>query len=350
MSVLMPYYIQGNNGSNNNRVPMAATAMFMNLEPNTTYRYTNQFVDGNDGPETSGAGNVIYANPEGFYRSSNPSLSTEGGYGEFTTDGNGYALVWLMNEPTANTRFTPGNHVFMRVRINGGNDGTTVAHIFTSEDYATVLNFGNGNDEYSGSAFYVKSNEAPMSFAMMYNDFNNARPAYTTSIETTGVDFGSINQYASFYKELVVGKDGWFGGILPNNNETGIKYIITSSMDAQTINEYTSENGQWYPEANTVNPNVGLDNPIFIDLTYVGVDEAEEAHVNVWTAYHEFVVENGDADHYNMTVYNVLGQPLMRQQINAGATQRVRHNLSNGIYILNFQNNKHGFSVKVFVR
>ena len=350
MLVLMPYYIQGNNGSNNNRVPMAASAMFMNLVPNTTYRYTNQFVDSNDGPETAGAGNVIYADPEGFYRSTNPSLATEGSYGEFTTDGNGYALVWLMNEPTANARFTPGNHVFMRVRINGGNNETTVAHIFTSEDYATVLNFGNGNDEYSGSAFYVKSDEAPMSFAMMYIDFNDARPAYSTSIETTGVDYGSINQYANFYKESVFDMDGWFGGILPNNNETGITYIITSSMDAQTINEYTSEDGQWLPEANTVNPSVGLDEPIFIDLTYVGVEEAEETHINVWTAYHEFIVENGDASHYDMTVFNVLGQPLMRQQINAGATQRVRHNLSNGIYILGFQNNKHSFSVKVFVR
>ena len=210
MALLMPLYIQGNNGSNNNRVPMAAPVQFANLEPNATYRYTNQFIDGNDGPETAGAGNVIYANPDGFYRSTSPSLATEGGYGEFTTTEEGRALVWLMNEPTANTRFTPGNQVCMRVRLNDGNDGTTVNQVFTSEDYATVLNFGTENDEYSGSAFYVKSNEAPMSFALMYSDFNELRPAYATSIETIGVDFGNINQYADFYKDLVAGNDGWF--------------------------------------------------------------------------------------------------------------------------------------------
>ena len=42
INALMPYYIQGNNGSNNNRVPVAIPVQFANFEPNTTYRYTNQ--------------------------------------------------------------------------------------------------------------------------------------------------------------------------------------------------------------------------------------------------------------------------------------------------------------------
>ena len=166
---IMPNYIQGNNGSNNNRVPVAVPVDFYNLTPNATYRYTNQFVDGNDGPETAGAGNVIYTHPDGFYRSTSPSLASEGGYGEFTTDEDGYATVWMMNEPTANARFTPGNHVYLRARLNDGNGGTTVDRIFTSNNYATVLNFGTDNDEYSGTAFYVKSGEAPMNYALLYD-------------------------------------------------------------------------------------------------------------------------------------------------------------------------------------
>ena len=350
ISVLMPLYIQGNNGSNNNRVPMAAPVQFANFEPNTTYRYTNQFVVSDDGPETAGAGNVIYANPEGFYRSTSPSLATEGGYGEFTTNDEGYALVWLMNEPTANARFTPGNQVYMRVRLNDGNDGTTVEQIFTSEDYATVLNFGTENDEYSGSAFYVKSNEAAMSFAFMYSDYENERPAYATSIETIGVDYAGINQYADFYKELVAGNDGWFGGILPNNNETGITYIVTSSMDFQTINEYNSEDGQWFPEANTINPTNGLDEPIFIDLTDNGVNDLVEANVKVWNANNEFVIENGDETRYTMNVVNVLGQTLMTREIAAGSAVRISHNLVPGIYVISLQNNHNTVAVKVMVK
>ena len=350
MITMMPYYIQGNNGSNNNRVPVAVAAYLFNLEPEATYRYVNQFVDANDGPETAGAGNVIFANPEGFYRSTSPSLSTEGSYGEFTTDEDGIAFVWFVNEPTANTRFTPGNEVFLRVRINDGHDGTTVEQIFTSNDYATVLNFGTERDEYQGTAFYAKSNEPAMSFAMLLVDSDDERPLYSTSIETVGVDYGNINQYADFYKEEVAGKDGWFGGILPNDNKDGVNAIYIVDMESNILHQYETENGEWHPEANTVNPNGGLDEPIFIDLTDDGIDDNVVANVNVWSANHEFVVENGDNAHYAMTVYNVLGQPVMRKQINAGCTEHISHSLATGVYVIRLENNQNQVSVKVIVK
>ncbi|MBR2772641.1 MAG: T9SS type A sorting domain-containing protein, partial [Bacteroidales bacterium] len=270
---------------------------------------------------------------------------------EFTSDENGEAFAWFINEPTANARFTPGNHVYLRIRINDGQNGTTVAHTFTTEDYATVLNFGTENDEYSGSAFYAKSVEAAMTFAMLFSSDDDWRPTYSTTIETIGVDYGSINQYADFYKEEVAGNDGWFGGIVPNDNENGINIIWILDMESYVINDYYTENGEWHPEANTVNPTNGLDEPIFIDLTYDGVDEQEvEAKVKVWNADHEFIIENGDNSHYTMTVYNVLGQPMMQQQINAGSTERISHSLATGVYIINLQNNQNSVSVKVIVR
>ena len=346
----MPLYIQGNNGSNNNRVPVATAVIFMNLEPSTTYRYTNQFVDGNDGPETAGAGNVIYASQGGFYRSTSPSLSTEGGYGEFTTDEDGIGFAWCINEPTANARFTPGNQVYLRVRVNDGHDGTTVSHIFTTEDYATVLNFGTESEAYQGTAFYAKSNEAPMTFAMLFSSDIDERPVYSTPIETTGIDYVNISQYANFYKEEVAGKDGWFGGILPNDNENGINEIWILDLESYIVNYYHTENGQWYPDANTVNPNAGLNDPLFIDLTYDDVNETVETHLNVWTAFNEFIIENGDDDHYTLTVYNILGQPMMKEQINANSTVHLGHHLSKGLYIFNFLNNKSQVSIKVIVR
>ena len=350
ISAAMPLYIQGNNGSNNNRVPVAIQVTLLNLEPNTTYRYTNQLVDGNDGPETAGAGNVIYVNGDGFYRTTSPSLETEGNYGEFTTSANGSQIVWFMNEPTANARFTPGNHVYLRIRINDGHDGTEIANTFTTDEYATVLNFGTENDEYSGSAFYVKSGEAPMSFAMLLSDANPYRPLYSTSIETTGVDFGNINQYADFYKEKVAGKDGWFGGILPNVNPNGVNRIVIWDLYSYTLNEYLSVNGEWSPEANTVNPTNGLDEPIFIDLTDDGVADNIETNVKIWSTDHEFVIDNGDNAHYNMAVYNILGQPMMMKQINAGSTERISHSLATGVYIIRLQNNQNAVSVKVIVK
>jgi hypothetical protein len=353
----LPHYIQGNNGSNNNRVPVATYVRLQNLEPYTTYRYTNQFVDENDGPETAGAGNVIYANLDGFYRTTSPSLATEGGYGEFTTNWDGEADVWFVNEPTANARFTPGNHVYLRIRLNDGHDGTTVAQTFTTESYATVINFGTEHDANQGTAFYVKSNENPMTFAQMFTGYldpqnPDTRPIFATIVETTGVDFGNINQYADFYKEEVAGKDGWFGGILPNDNEYGINKILVFDITHYWFQDYYAAefNGQWYPDANTVNPTNGLDEPIFIDLTYDGVEEAAEGNIKVWGADHEFVIENGDNAHYTMTVYNVLGQPMMQQQINAGCTERIGHSLATGLYVISLQNNKNKVAVKVIVK
>ena len=75
-----------------------------------------------------------------------------------------------------------------------------------------------------------------------------------------------------------------------------------------------------------------------------------EANIKVWNADHEFVIENGDNAHYNMTVYNILGQPMMMKQINAGSTERISHSLASGVYVISLQNNQNTVSVKVIVR
>lgn len=349
IDAFMPMYIQGNNGSNNNRVPVAIAVYLENLEANATYRYVNQFVDDNDGPETSGAGNVIYADPEGFYRTTSPSLSTEGGYGEFTTDDAGEAFVWFINEPTANTRFTPGNQVYLRIRINDGHDGTTADQIFTTEDAATVLNFGEEYGEYAGSSFIAKTGESPMTFAMMFSNDDDFRPTYSTSIETTGVDYAGINQYANFYKDEVAGNDGYFGGILPNDNEEGINIIWILDLESYVINDYYTENGEW-GATNTANPNNGLDNPMVIDLTDDGVEEDNSSNVKVWATDNEIRIDNPDGERFVMNVTNILGQNVMMQNVNGQGLIRINHHLTSGLYIVTLQNADNKVVAKVIVK
>ena len=351
LDAFMPVYIQGNNGSNNNRVPIAIAVYLANLEPNTTYRYVNQFVDDNDGPETPGAGNVIYANPNGFYRTTSPSLATEGDYGEFTTDENGDAFAWFINEPTANTRFTPGNHVYLRIRLNDGQRGTDVAHILTTEDFATVLNFGTGNSDTEGTAFYASSEEDPMTFVMMFSDDYDFRPTYSTTVETTGIDYASINQYADFYKEEVAGKDGYFGGIIPNNNEKGINIIWVLDMESYVIGEYYTENGDGiWGEVTTANLTGGIENPVYLDLISLSVEEGEALNVKVWNREHEIIVENAEAQGMKMMVYNLHGQPVMTRNIAAQSNVRIPHNLSYGLYVITLENAQGKMSAKIVVR
>ena len=122
-------------------------------------------------------------------------------------------------------------------------------------------------------------------------------------------------------------------------------------MESYVVNDYYATDGFWGPETYTANPTGGIDEPIFIDLTYDGVEEESvEANVKVWSAGHEFVVENGDDAEYTMTVYNLLGQPMMSKSISASSTERISHSLATGLYVISLQNNLNKVSIKVIVR
>ena len=73
-------------------------------------------------------------------------------------------------------------------------------------------------------------------------------------------------------------------------------------------------------------------------------------NVKIWNTDYEFMIENGDNTHYSMTVYNILGQPMMMKQINAGSTERISHSLASGVYVIRLQNNQSNVSVKVIVK
>jgi hypothetical protein len=224
--VILPLYIQGVNGTNSNRLPFAYRIQLSNLLPSATYRYMNQIVISTDGPTTAGAGNAIYVNTDNtFSRSSSPSFNTPGNYGEFTTDMNGSYTGWFMNEPTGNARFTPGNDVYIRFRLNNGNEGTSVVTYLTTGTPVKVVNFGTSANENQGTAIRAESNASPKNFVFLYDNVNGTgRPLYGTSVETTGIDF-SATTWSSFYRNNVEGEDGAWGGIVPNVNSNGVKLI-----------------------------------------------------------------------------------------------------------------------------
>jgi hypothetical protein len=349
---IVPQYIQGQDGSNNNRLPYAYWLTISNLMPNSTYRYINQAVVAGDDATTNGAGNIIFVNLTGdFVRSTSPSFTTDGGYGSFATDASGSFSGWFITEATANSRFTPGNEVFMRLRLNDGNEGTTAVTYLTTTNSATVINFGTENDANQGTAIRAISGDMPKSFALLYDNSRDGQPITATSIETIGVDFVNISQYAPFYKDEVAGNDGYWGTIIPNMNENGIQLIeIRDLVDGAVLKTYQAADGVW-GTTNTVNPVGGLDEVLVIDLIEIGLNEGFADLMKVYATQHEFVIEKTGNEKVRMAVYNLIGQPMMQTELSGIGSQRLSHNLSSGVYILHLTNaNGLKQAVKVIIR
>ena len=260
-TVILPKFIQGINGTNNNRLPFAYRVTFNNLIPNATYKYINQIVTSADSPTTNGAGNVIFVTPEGdFIRTTTTNFANPGQHGEFTTNANGSYTGWFVSEPTGNARFEPGNYLFMRIRINDGAGGTVAQNYLTTADSVMVINFGTENDPLQGSGVYGKHFSTGKNFAFLYDNVaGTGRPITGTLIENDGTSGGTV--YPVFYQNLVDAQEGSWGAIIPNQLPNGIRRVEVRSRTTGVIIDGTATvpNGIWPYGNSTVNPTAGTD-------------------------------------------------------------------------------------------
>ena len=266
-SIILPQFINAAAPANN-RIPFAFRATLGNLLPNATYRYINQMVISTDTPTAGGAGNPIFVAADGtFYRSTGPSLSSAGNYGEFTTDVSGNYTGWFLVETTTNARFDAGNQVFVRITLNNGAGGTTAVNRPTSAVSATAISFGTNAAATEGTAIRAVSTAAPKNFVFLYDNVSGTgRPLFGSSIETTGVDFASITSYAPFFRDNVAGVNGSWGGIVPNVNANGVRLIEERSLTTgQVVKTDVSADGVWGATL-TANPAGGTTDVLVIDL------------------------------------------------------------------------------------
>lgn len=254
--VIIPKYMQGNNGTNNNRLPYVYRVTLSGLNPNASYRFFNQVVTSADGPTVSGAGNSIYARPNKFLRTTAPGISTNNG--SFITDNNGSYTGWFIVEPSSNIRFTPGNYVFMSIMLNNGSGGTTVATRLRTTDSIAVINFGADTD--NGTGVEGASAATPRNFIFVYDNVNGTgRPIAGTYVENDSVANTTANSYVAFYNNNVNAVDGAYGLIIPNTNADGIQRIEQRNFATGAIVgcPATDADGVWPSGANTVNPTGG---------------------------------------------------------------------------------------------
>lgn len=257
---IQPQYMEGINGTNANRIPFAFLATISGLTPDSVYRYFNQIVISTDAATQSGAGNVIFVRADSpFVRSSGPSMSSAGNYGEFRANSSGSYTGWFVTEPTGNaTRFVPGKYVFPRIMLNNGAGGTSVATRLTSPDSTKVIALVNTASDTSGTGIWSRSTAPAKSFVLLYdNEAGTGRPLAATFVEDDGTANTTANSYAAFYSDSVNAIPGSWGAAIPNNNANGVRRIEARDMTGNLLpHPATDADGLW-GTVNTVNPTGG---------------------------------------------------------------------------------------------
>ena len=257
---LQPQYMEGINGTNSNRLPFAFLATISGLTPDSLYRYFNQIVISTDAATSSGAGNVIFVRADSpFVRSSGPSMSTAGNYGEFRANSSGSFTGWFVTEPTGNaTRFIPGKYVFPRIMLNNGAGGTSVATRLTSPDSTKIIALLNTASDTSGTGIWSRSTAPAKSFVLLYdNEAGTGRPLAATFVEDDGTANTTANSYAAFYSDSVNAIPGSWGMAIPNNNPNGVRRVEARDLAGNLLpHPATDADGLW-GAVNTVNPTGG---------------------------------------------------------------------------------------------
>ncbi|MCS7003813.1 MAG: choice-of-anchor D domain-containing protein [Cytophagales bacterium] len=245
--IILPQFIQGLDGTNNNRIPTAYYVKFFGLNPNRTHRVINQVIVSSDGITTDGAGNCIFVDGSGnFSRTSSPSLSTAGSHFSFTTNSFGEYSGWFITEPTGNTRFAPNNNIYIRFIIDTSNNGVADIRLTTSGSL-NVLNFSTSTGAGNGSGIRSTSMGTPKNFVSVFdNTSGSGRPIACTYLESNGLDEPDAN-YVDFHDTHVDGTNGAWGIIFPNDNSNGVRRIEQRSRtDGSLVGcAYTSNNGVW---------------------------------------------------------------------------------------------------------
>lgn len=274
--VVVPQYVEAANSST--RLPAVFRVTLAGLTPGATYRYFMQAVVASDGATVSGAGNSLFLDgPFRFYTSS-PGMSTVGTTcAELTANAAGEYTCWMAVVPTGNTRFTAGNTISLRVMLNDGAGGTSVATRVTATNGCTTVAFGTTPNDATGIEQTASAFSAG-NVVVLYGDADGTgRPLTTAIVQDDGVTLPSS---VAYYAALDATASAW-GTLVPNNLASGVMRIEErDNATGNVLHALSDADGIWNPGAvSTVNPAGGTN---AIDLTGVETQEPVPASTSTF--------------------------------------------------------------------
>jgi len=265
VNAIVPQYVQGNSGTNNNRTPFWFWAELSGLTPGATYNFYPALDSAGASPSSNGAGNPYLKNQiiTTFRRSCNASLVRSAGHDSLVASSAGTAQGWFGVEPSGNGRFAPGKTVYPKLILNNGAGGTTVATRIDFPTYpVSVINYGTtSGNALQGSALYdsaIVSLVSPKSFAALYdNQAYTGRPISLAVVENDAMDLYGVTSIVNFYQNLVDTMPQRWGTIIPNDNVSGVRGLQYLDFPAALpINppQYGDNDGNWSSYASTFTP------------------------------------------------------------------------------------------------
>ncbi len=259
----VPQYVQGNNGTNNNRTPFWCWVELSGLTPGSTYRYYPSMDSLNASPTSNGAGNAYLVNGTSgtIRRTTNVSMTNPAGFDSLIATNAGTWAGWIGIEPTGNGRFTPGNTLYVKLMLNNGAGGTTVAHrLFVSGDNVMVINYGTTSQAPTeGTALYDSLNAAPKNFICLYDNVTaTGRPISIAIVEDDEMDLHPVTSISGFYRNNVDTLPMHWGTIIPNALANGIRSIEERTFVGATgVDTVMDADGVWCSGINTVDMSGG---------------------------------------------------------------------------------------------
>lgn len=285
----VPQVIEGSSAaSNNTRVPFWCWLNLTGLNPNSTYHYFTM-MDTTMSMASNGAGLpiVVNKNTRVIRRIQNPSMTSNTGFDSLMTDAGGNYSGWFGVEPTANGRFFPGNILYVKVMINNGAGGTTVANRLVGNAFQVKsLAFGTTSmSATQGSALWDSLNAAPKNFIGVYDNINaGGRPQSFAIVEDDSLYLRQFVSTAPFYRNRVDSLNFHWGTIIPNNLATGVNALVEYNFTSgNSVDTTFDSDGIWCFGTNTVNMSNG-NLALYLNSTFVLMGNAMMPDTT-WTSF-----------------------------------------------------------------
>lgn len=252
--LVVPQYAEAANSTT--RLPVVVRLSLTGLTPGATYRYWTGAVISTDLATANGAGNPLFMDDQYTFYTTSTGMATPGtSCSQLTTDAGGDYTGWFGLVPTGNARFTAGNTIYVRIMLNDGAGGTSVATRLTTTSGISVIAFGTTAADGSGVYQTASAFTARNVVALYDNQAGSGRPLASAIVQNEGA---TVVSAVAFYAALDGTASAW-GTIIPNNLAGGVLRIEERAYaDGSVVQALTDLDGLWYPGGvSTLLPAVG---------------------------------------------------------------------------------------------